>query len=121
MAEKILVIDDDRLVRKTIEVALKKADYQVVLAEDGDQAISELKRQMFDLVISDIRMPIKNGVEAVREIRALVNANVHADIPIIFVTGYADMSEELNAVEHGEIILKPFDLDQLLITVREYL
>ncbi len=119
--KKILVIDDDGLVRKSVQNLLCKAGYNVTSASDAFKAIDEIKRQDFDLIVSDIRMPGKNGVEGIREIRGIVKQHTPKDIPIIFITGYADASEELKADLLGEVILKPFDLDQLLITVREYL
>ena len=75
----------------------------------------------FDLVISDIRMPGKNGVEAIRAIRRQCDEKIKKDIPIIFITGYAEMGDQLKAEHLGEIILKPFDLNRLIMTIREYL
>jgi CheY-like chemotaxis protein len=118
---KILVIDDDPLVLKSVGGVLRRADYAYVLVDDGFKAEAELKKQSFDLVISDIRMPGRNGIETVEEIRNLVNQTTKKDLPIIFITGYATMGQELNAEELGEVILKPFDLDHLLNTIREYL
>ncbi|MDP3981056.1 MAG: response regulator [Chlamydiota bacterium] len=119
--KKILVIDDDDLVRKSVQNILVRAGYSVACAADADKALAAIKQQEFDLIVSDIRMPGKNGVETVREIRSIVSEHSPRDIPIIFITGYAESSEELKAEILGEIILKPFDLDHLLITVREYL
>lgn len=119
--KRILVIDDDDLVRKSVQSLLCKAGYNVTSASDAFKAIDEIKQQDFDLIVSDIRMPGKNGVECIREIRSIVKQHTQKDIPIIFITGYADASEELKADLLGEVILKPFDLDHLLITVREYL
>ena len=123
MEDKILVIDDDDLVRKSVSNVLIKAGYVVVITENAFEAINEIRRQSFDLIISDIRMPGKNGVEAVREIRKLINqhSDKSKDIPIVFITGYAETSEELDAELLGEVILKPFDLEHLLVTIREYL
>lgn len=119
--KKILVIDDDDLVRKSVQHLLVKAGYNVICAPNSNKAIDEIKKQDFDLIVSDIRMPGKNGVEAVREIRRIVSQHTPRDIPIIFITGYAETSDELKAEVLGEVILKPFDLEHLLITIREYL
>ncbi len=121
MKNKILIIDDDDLVRKSVSNILIKAGYEVAVAQDSFEAITEIKRQNFDLIVSDIRMPGKNGVETVRDIRKIVKQHSDRDLPIIFITGYADTSEELDAELLGEVILKPFDLEHLLITIREYL
>lgn len=115
------MIDDDELVRQTIGQVLKKEAYEALVVENGFKAVEVLKTQIFDLVISDIRMPGKDGVETVREIQALVKKNAPREIPIIFVTGFVELSQQLHAEGLGEVILKPFDLDHLLITIREYL
>ena len=119
--KKILIIDDDNLVRKTIRKALENEGYRVSLAKNASDAIEKVKEAEFDLIISDIRMPGKDGVVAVREIRQFSDEKGCKDIPIIFITGYAEMGLELKAEELGEIVLKPFDLDHLLVTIREYL
>jgi len=121
MTKKILVIDDDDLVRKSVQKALVNSGYSVTCANGAKQAIDEIKKQEFDLIVSDIKMPDKNGVETVREIRRIVNEHSPKDIPIIFITAYADTSEQLGAELLGEVIIKPFDLDHLLITITEYL
>lgn len=119
--KKILVLDDDDLVRETISTVLKREGYKAILAKNANEALEKTRTEHFDLIVSDIRMPGKNGVQAIKEIRAFFNKNGVGDIPIVFITGYSDMSEELKAEEHGEVILKPFDLDHLLVTIREYL
>ena len=121
MNKRILVIDDDDLVRKSVQRVLVTAGYNVTCAQDANQAIDEIKKQDFNLIVSDIRMPGKNGVETVREIQKIVSQHSPKDIPIIFITAYADTSEQLGAEFLGEVIIKPFDLDHLLITVIEYL
>lgn len=119
--KKILVIDDDDLVRRSVEKLLTHTGYDVTIAHDFESAIKVIRSKEVDLVISDIRMPGKNGVETVREIRRLVCEYTKRDLPIIFITGYAESIDELKAEILGEVILKPFDLEHLLTTVREYL
>lgn len=117
----ILVVDDDKLVRESVNKVLRREGYSTELAENAEEAVRQAGMKKIDLIISDIRMPGKNGVEAIREIRKLFDEKVRKDIPIIFITGYAEMSDQLKAEQLGEVILKPFDLDHLVITVREYL
>ncbi len=121
MGKKILVIDDDDLVRRSVQGILRLEGYESVCAKDAFEALEKIRNAEFDLIISDIRMPGKNGVEAVREIRKMFNENTRKDIPIIFITGYAEVSVELDAEALGEVILKPFDLSRLTMTIREYL
>ena len=119
--KKILVIDDDKLVRDSIAKVLKKEGFHPFLTKDAFEALCKVREEEFDLIISDIRMPGMDGVQAIREIRRLFTENGRKDIPIIFITGYAQMGQELDAERLGEVILKPFDLTRLLMTIQEYL
>lgn len=123
MTQKILLIDDDLLVRKSVEKLLKKEGYEVVSVESAYLAVEAIKTTAFDLIISDIRMPGKNGIDAVKEIRGILFRDLRDDLalPIIFITGYAELGQELRAEKLGEVILKPFDMNNLLVTIREYL
>ena len=119
--KKILIIDDDKLVRDSIVKILEREGYKSLSAVDAFEAINKTRTEEFDLIISDIQMPGKNGIEAVREIQRLFRENAKREVPIIFITGYAEMSQEFRAERLGEVILKPFDLNHLLVTIREYL
>ena len=120
-AKKILVIDDDDLVRESIRRVLKKEGFEPVVTKGALEALDKVRGEKFDLIISDIRMPGMDGVQAIREIRRLFNENSKKDIPIIFITGYAELGQELDAEKLGEMILKPFDLNRLVMAIREYL
>ena len=105
---KILVIDDDPGFRKMVEMTLSRAGHQAVLAEDGDQGIARYKAERPDLVVCDIVMPNKEGIETVRELRILAPS-----LPIIAMSGgsagmgmkYLEMIQELGA---DAILSKPF-------------
>ncbi|MFH0985788.1 MAG: response regulator [Candidatus Omnitrophota bacterium] len=121
MSKRILILDDDPLVLRSIEMALKSDRYDCVCASTAETAIEQAHAQNFDLIISDIRMSGKNGMEAMSEIRSMFKKDGRKDIPIIFITGYSHDAVLMNAEGVGEIILKPFDLTRFLMTVREYL
>ena len=104
-----------------MEFVKKVHKKEIDIVEHIHKVIDEVKKIDFDLIVSDIRMPGMNGVEAVREIRKMFNANTKKQMPIIFITGYANTSVELDAETLGEVILKPFDLTRLTMTIREYL
>ena len=121
MMNKVLVIDDDDLVLKSIAAILKRQGYEFRLAQNAQQAINHAAEIEFDIILSDIRMPVVNGVDAIKKIQEdRRNAN-KKDLPIIFITGFAEDSIHLKAGVLGEIIQKPFDLDHLMTTMREYL
>jgi CheY-like chemotaxis protein len=120
--KRILLIDDDPLVLRTVEAVLKREAYDCVACLKAEAAVEKARTEDFDLIVSDIRMPGKNGVEAMQEIRQLFRDGAKKkDIPMIFITGYAEDSVTLNAEGIGEVILKPFDLKRFLMTIREYL
>lgn len=119
--KRVLVIDDDPLVRKSLGSVLKMQGYDYSLAENGEQALKYASESEFDLVFADIRMPLINGVEVVKRIQDERKRLNKKDLPIIFITGYAEDGVRLRADFFGEIVQKPFDLDQLMITMREYL
>lgn len=121
IGKKILVIDDDELVRKSIEGILRIEGYHSVSVNNPFEALEKIKETDFDLIVSDIRMPGMNGVEAARKIRQMMDEGAKKQMPIIFITGYAETSVELDAEKLGEVIIKPFDVTQLAMTIREYL
>jgi len=121
MKKKILVIDDDDLVRKSIESILRIEGYESVCVNNPLEALDKIKETNFDLIVSDIRMPGMNGVEAARTIRKMINEGAKRQMPIIFITGYAETSVELDVEKLGEVIIKPFDVTRLAMTIREYL
>ena len=114
---KILVIDDDAAVRHTVARMLRRGGYDVVLAEDGDEGLRLFRSENPELVITDIIMPEKEGLEAIREI-----CRLRPDAKIIAMSGggrianvdFLSMAGRLGATE---IIRKPFDPATLLDAV----
>ncbi len=121
MKNQILLIDDDPIVLKSFSKLLLLEGYQVIPASSYEEALKAFDNMEFDLVLSDIRMPGKNGVETVKDIQDHLLKAGKKDLPIIFITGYADYGDQLNASFVGEVLTKPVDNDRLLITIREYL
>ncbi len=117
----ILVIDDDALVLKTFTKLLKGQGYEVTPASSYEEAIEAFKISDFNLILSDIRMPGKNGVETVSEIQSRLVRAGKKDLPIIFITGYAEYGGELKANFIGEVLYKPVNIDKLLTVIRDYL
>ena len=108
MSEKILVVDDEELIRRTVAKILRKQQFEVFLAEDGYQAVAMAKEQSFDMVITDVRMPGMDGVETIRLIKE-VQPNIYS----IIITGYASEETPVQALKVGvnDYIFKPFEVD----------
>ena len=116
----ILLIDDDPLVAFTVERMLQGAGFIVVRAADGDKGLKLMKEGKVDLIITDIIMPVKEGIETIREIHAY-----DAALPIIAVSGgghgagnYLRMAQALGATE---VLAKPFGQEELLGAVKRCL
>lgn len=120
MAKKILVVDDDHLVVKSLAKLLEQTGYIVSCAENSYEALDLIKRQDFDLIISDIRMPGVDGIETASNIKDVLRAKNKKEIPTIFITGYSDEKSYNNAkkVSPSDFIFKPFDKDKFLQSIK---
>lgn len=115
---KILIIDDDRSIRRTLKEILQYEGYKVDEAVDGMDGMVKIKTNKYDVVFSDIKMPKMDGMEV------LENAQkIKPDVPIIMISGHGTMQTAVDAVKKGafDFIAKPPDLNRLLITVRNAL
>ncbi len=115
---KILIIDDERSIRRTLKEILEYEGYKVEEAEDGMEGMVQIKTKKFDVVFCDIKMPKMDGMEV------LENASkLRPDLPIVMISGHATMETAVKAVKAGafDFIEKPLDLNRLLITVRNAL
>ena len=116
---RLMAIDDDVAILKTLENVLMTENYIVSLAKSGKQALHALsKGNTPDLILLDIAMPEMDGYETFKEIKA-----VQPNVPIIFLTSMEDMQAELTGLELGAIdyITKPFVTDILLARIRNHL
>jgi DNA-binding response OmpR family regulator len=113
---RMLVVDDEKVIRTLLEKAFVKDDLQVSLAANGEDAVDLLERGAFDLTIVDKNLPGINGIEVARVAR-----NLHPRMPIIIMTGYPSegSAQEAAALKVFDYIVKPIDMDELKIRVRE--
>lgn len=117
---KILLIEDEEPIRRVMVRILQdeNATYEVTEAHDGSKGLSALKKNDFDLVLCDIKMPKKDGIEVLQETR---NQNIH--VPFIMLTGHGNVDTAVEAMKLGahDFIPKPPDLNRLLTAVRNAL
>ena len=115
MPQKILVVDDEDIIRESLSFVLKKEGYAVEEAENGKAAYDKLLVESFDLVITDIEMPQMKGTQLIEEIEKL---NIHTSI--IVITAFGSLDTAITALRNGaaDYILKPVEFDELLIKVK---
>ena len=118
MGYRVLVVDDQKGVRRLFEELFKKEGYEVNVAVDGRDSIEKVKANTPDIVLMDMKMPNMNGLEASEEI-----IKYDRNIPIIMMTAYGEMEIVQKALEVGvkKYITKPFDIIDLRNLVREVL
>lgn len=112
---RILLVDDEPNVLRALQRVFRQENYQVVTAGNGQEALDLLRRETFQLMISDYMMPVMNGGELLRQAKAL-----HPDLIRIMLTGHADTGAVMAAINEGAVykfILKPWDDDDLRVTV----
>ena len=112
----VLTVDDSPSICQMIKLVLAPAGHTVVAAGDGAAGLAKAKAQSFDLVITDLNMPVMNGMAMIRALRALPS---FVGVPIVFLTTESDASVKSEAKAAGASgwITKPFKPDQLLSVV----
>ena len=113
MERKVLIVDDEETIRKFLRVHLAKLGYEVKEAADGEQAIEQLGKDNFDLLICDILMPKKDGWEVIREVKSDPKTK---NIPVIILTAKNEGSDMFKGYDLGAnyFMTKPFNKAQLL-------
>ncbi|WP_300159549.1 PAS domain S-box protein [Solidesulfovibrio sp.] len=116
---RILMAEDDALTRMAVQRLLERKGYAVTLAGDGKAAVEALARETFDLVLMDIQMPVMDGMEATRRIRAGEAGPEAAGVPIVAMTAYAMTGDREKFLLAGmdDYVAKPLDIEALLAVV----
>jgi two-component system response regulator PilR (NtrC family) len=117
-AGRILVVDDERSMREFLEILLRKEGYEVATAGDVDGALIALESDDFDLVISDIQMPGKSGLDLLKAIRA-----ANGDALVVMITAFATTETAIAAMKEGayDYLTKPFKVDEIKLVVQKAL
>ncbi len=112
---QILIIDDERAIRKTLGEILSYEGYKVEEASDGEEGLKKFREKNYDVVLCDIKMPKLDGIEFLDKAR-----ESNPDVPIIMISGHGTIETAVEAVKKGafDYISKPPDLNRLLITLR---
>jgi len=120
MAKTILSVDDSASIRQMVKLTLTGAGYDVVQANDGAEGLAKAKGAKFDMVMTDLNMPVMNGLALIKELRKLAT---YQGVPILFLTTESDpkLKGEAKAAGATGWITKPFQQDQLIAAVKRVL
>jgi two-component system response regulator PilR (NtrC family) len=116
--EKILVVDDEQSLRDVLSIMLKRAGYAVTSAMDGEEAIEFLNKEIFDLVITDLRMPKLDGMEVLKAVKSASPETV-----VLIITAFATADSAVEAMKQGayDYLTKPFQVDEVQLIIRNAL
>jgi len=111
----ILIIDDEKAIRKALTEILTSEGYKTEEAADGEEGLKKFKEKSFDVVLCDIKMPRIDGIEFLQKA-----GEINPDVPIIMISGHGNIETAVEAVKKGafDYLSKPPDLNRLLITIR---
>ncbi len=115
---RVLVVDDEKVVREGCQRVLKGRGYEVLTAENGQAALDCLLREQVDVLLLDLKMPIMGGEEVLEMAR-----EKYADIPIIIITGHGTIDKAVECMKKGayDFVTKPFQIEQFLLTINRAL
>jgi two-component system chemotaxis response regulator CheY len=118
--KKILAVDDSPSIRQMVKLTLSKAGYEVTEANDGADGLRKAQSSQVDMVVTDLNMPIMNGLGLIRELRKLA---AYRGVPILFLTTESDpeMKKQAKAAGATGWITKPFQQDQLIAVIKKVL
>lgn len=121
--KKVLIVDDDKIVLDSCKRVLEAEQLKVTLVSNAQDAIEQLEKKYFDLMVMDVKMPEKDGVYILKKIREKWPLDDWPELPILVMSGYptSDTIQELKKRGAREFIPKPFTPDELLAAVQNVL
>ncbi len=120
---KILVIDDERPIRNTLKEILEFEGYQVETAENGLKGVEMARKESYDLIYTDVKMPEMDGMEVLGALKNPVAPEELVDSPVVMISGHGTVETAVDALKKGayDFIEKPLDLNRLLVTTKNAL
>lgn len=116
--DKILVADDEQSMREFLDIMLKKEGYKVSLASNGEEVLKLAEKDIFDLILMDIRMPKLDGIAVLKKIKALSPETI-----VVMITAHASADTAIKAMKEGayDYVTKPFKVDEIKLIIRNAL
>ena len=118
LKEKILVADDEQSMREFLDIMLRKEGYKVSLASNGEEVIKLTEKDIFDLILMDIRMPRLDGISTLKKVKT-----IQPDAIVIMITAYASADTAIKAMKEGayDYITKPFKVEEIKLIIKNAL
>ena len=118
LKDKILVADDEQSMREFLDIMLKKEGYKVSLAPNGEEVLKLIEKDIFDLILMDIRMPRLDGISTLKKIKAISQETI-----VIMITAYASADTAIRAMKEGayDYITKPFRVEEIKLIIKNAL
>ncbi len=117
---KILVIEDEELIRKVLEFRLKKEEYEVYLAKDGGEALKLIAQYRFELILVDIMLPYVGGLEITHKVKS-DPLTKDTSVIVLSANGLENVILEAFALGADDFITKPFNLPELIIRIKKHI
>ncbi|MGD2294502.1 MAG: sigma-54 dependent transcriptional regulator, partial [Candidatus Aminicenantes bacterium] len=114
--EKLLIVDDEKSIVDLLSVVFTKEGYSVQTAMSAEKAFERIEQTQFDLIITDIKLPVKSGMDVMRYINGRKN-----ETPVVMITAYGTIKQAVEALKMGaaDYVVKPFDIEELKIIVAQ--
>ena len=118
LKDKILVADDEQSMREFLDIMLKKEGYKVSLAANGEEVVKLMEKDIFDLILMDIRMPRLDGISTLKKIKVISPETI-----VIMITAYASADTAIKAMKEGayDYIMKPFKVEEIKLIIKNAL
>ena len=115
---KILIVDDELIMRESLGEWLERDGYRVMKAESGESAVEMLKNTMFDVLLVDMKMEKMSGIDVLKHVK-----RHDPEVAVVIITAYGSISGAVDAMKHGawDYLLKPFDPDELGMLIQKIL
>lgn len=117
---KVLIAEDSSVIQNLVKKILEFQNFEITAVKNGEQVLQMLEKEHYDIILLDINMPVLDGMETMKVVRALPDKQ-KANVPVVAITGNARnySEEEFKEVGFNEVLMKPLNFDKLVMVVKE--
>ena len=120
ITNKVLIAEDSSVIQNLVKKILEFQNFEITAVKNGEQVLQLLQKDHFDIILLDINMPVMDGMESVKAIRALADKD-KSKVPVVAITGNARnySEEEFKEAGFNEVLMKPLNFDKLVLVVKD--